>query len=45
MGRIQEIYRMVADTPPIIFQVLGEQKERLGKAKEKFGDYIEPEKF
>ncbi len=45
MGRIWEIYKMMPGTQQIIFQVLGEQRERLLQAKEKFGDYIPPEKF
>ena len=45
IGRIQEIYKMIADTPPIISSVLAEQKERLLEARKKFGDYIAPEKF
>ena len=45
IGRIQEIYRMIADTPPIIGQVLADQKDRLVQARAKFGDYISPEKL
>ncbi|MBU0534435.1 MAG: phosphoenolpyruvate carboxykinase (GTP) [Candidatus Omnitrophica bacterium] len=35
----------VSDTPPILLEVLNQQKERLIKAKERFGDYISPELF
>jgi phosphoenolpyruvate carboxykinase (GTP) len=44
--RIKNIYEtQVSDTPDILFKVLEEQKERLIKAREKFGDYIIPEKL
>ncbi|MCM8785624.1 MAG: phosphoenolpyruvate carboxykinase (GTP) [Candidatus Omnitrophica bacterium] len=35
----------IEDAPEEVFKVLQEQKERLLKAREKFGDYISPEKF
>ncbi|MFC1787052.1 phosphoenolpyruvate carboxykinase (GTP) [Halobacteriota archaeon] len=35
----------VSDAPKELFYVLDEQKERLVKAKEQFGDYISPENF
>jgi len=42
--RVERFYREnVADTPADVFRVLGEQCERLLKAKERFGDYISPE--
>lgn len=41
--RIEKIYReKVKDTPEIVFIELNNEKERLLKAKEKFGDYINP---
>ncbi len=41
--RIAEIYRTkVTNTPPILFEVLKEQKQRLEEAKLKHGDYITP---
>ena len=46
VDRIMKIYQtQVTDTPKIVFEVLEAQKERLNKAKESFGDYIEPETF
>ena len=46
VDRIMKIYQTeVTDTPKIVFEVLEAQKERLNKAKESFGDYIEPETF
>ena len=44
--RMREIYKTkVSDTPSIIFKVLEEQEERLNIAREKWGDYISPDKF
>ena len=44
--RISEIYRgKVADTPPLLFEILEKQKQRLLKAKTKLGDYITPERL
>ncbi len=44
--RITKIYRReVHDTPAIVFGVLEEQRKRLEDAREKFGDYVPPEKF
>ena len=41
--RIKKIYtERVKDTPPILFEVLEEEKKRLIDAKEKHGDYISP---
>ena len=46
IARITEIYRTkVPDTPPILFEVMEAQKQRLLEAREKFGDYISPEAF
>ena len=43
IDRIKKIYQTtVTDTPEIVFEVLEEQRQRLLKAKERFGDYIEP---
>ena len=43
IDRITKIYRTrVTDTPQILFKVLEEQRQRLIKAKEKYGDYIKP---
>jgi phosphoenolpyruvate carboxykinase (GTP) len=33
------------DAPQILFDVLEEQRERLLKAQEKYGDYINPEEL
>jgi len=44
--RILEIYKKdVADTPPLLFEVLAQQKKRLLAAKEKYGNYIVPNSF
>ncbi|MDI6861486.1 MAG: phosphoenolpyruvate carboxykinase (GTP) [Caldisericia bacterium] len=41
--RIEKIYReKVKDTPDVVFFELKNERERLIKAKEKFGDYINP---
>ncbi|MGQ9706401.1 MAG: phosphoenolpyruvate carboxykinase (GTP) [bacterium] len=46
IDRIESIYRTkVKDTPEVVFKVLEAQRERLNRAKEKFGDYILPEKL
>jgi len=46
IARIIEIYRTkVPDTPSILFEVMEAQRQRLLEAREKFGDYISPEKF
>ena len=45
--RVERFYKeKVADTPEELFTILNQQRERLLKAKEKFGmDYIPPESF
>jgi len=44
--RVENFYReKVADAPEELFVILGQQRERLLKAREKFGDYISPECF
>ncbi len=44
IDRIEKIYReKIDDTPEILFKVLDEQRKRLLDAKEKHGDYIDPE--
>jgi len=46
--RVKKIYEnkaQIPDTPEVLFRVLEEQKVRLNQAKEKFGDYITPDKF
>jgi len=46
IDRIESVYRSkVKDTPEVLFKALEEQRERLIKTKEKFGDYILPEKL
>ncbi|MEM3703481.1 MAG: phosphoenolpyruvate carboxykinase (GTP) [Candidatus Bathyarchaeia archaeon] len=46
IGRVKAFYKeKVADTPAELFQILDQQRERLLKAKERFGDYISPEEF
>jgi len=44
--RVERFYQeKVADTPPGLFQILDQQRERLLRARERFGDYISPESF
>jgi len=43
--RIKKIYQELDGIPDEVFKILEEQKERLEKAKEKFGEFINPEKF
>ena len=44
--RVERFYQeKVADTPTELFQILDQQRERLLRAKESFGDYISPESF
>jgi len=46
IDRIEKIYReKVADAPKILFDVLGEERKRLTSAREKWGDYIPPDRF
>lgn len=46
IDRIEEIYRKkVLDTPPVLFEVLEDQRARLNRARENFGDHIQPDKF
>lgn len=46
INRIVAIYRtQVPDAPPILFQVLEAQQNRLAAARERFGDIIPPEQF
>ncbi len=44
--RVEEFYKTkVPDTPHILFRVLEEQRQRLIKAREKYGDYVSPLKL
>ena len=44
--RVQRFYQEnVSDTPIELFEILDQQCKRLMNAKEKYGDYISPEKF
>ncbi|MGQ9760149.1 MAG: phosphoenolpyruvate carboxykinase (GTP), partial [Candidatus Methanomethylicaceae archaeon] len=44
--RVEKFYRENADDAPAeLFRVLSEQRERLLKFKDRFGEYISPEKF
>lgn len=46
IDRLLEIYQArVLDTPKSVFEVLKKQKRRLDEARDKFGDYVSPEKF
>lgn len=43
IDRLMEIYKIrVHDTPQLVFKVLEEQRERLKKARERYGNYISP---
>ncbi|AIF68938.1 phosphoenolpyruvate carboxykinase [Palaeococcus pacificus DY20341] len=43
--RIEKIYREVGNIPQELFDILEEERQRLLKAKEKYGDYISPFDF
>jgi phosphoenolpyruvate carboxykinase (GTP) len=44
--RVQRFYQEnVSDTPAELFELLDQQRQRLVEARERFGDYISPEKF
>jgi phosphoenolpyruvate carboxykinase (GTP) len=46
LERVEEFYgTKVNDTPQIVFKVFEEQRQRLIKAREEYGDYIVPAKF
>ena len=46
LERVEAFYRTkVNDTPQIVFKVFEEQRQRLIKAREEYGDYIVPAKF
>ena len=44
LARVDEFYRTnVPDTPQLVFTVFEEQRQRLIKAREEYGDYIVPD--
>ncbi len=44
--RMETIFKTrVQDTPKILFDVLNKQKDRLIKARERYGEYIKPDSF
>ena len=44
--RLANVYRdHVPDAPRLLFEKLQEQKERLEKARERFGDYVAPDRW
>jgi phosphoenolpyruvate carboxykinase (GTP) len=44
--RVEKFYQeRVTDTPEELFQILNQQRERLLRAKKRFGDYVSPEKM
>ena len=46
IDRVGTIFKhQVSNTPPLVFNILAEQKQRLNEAREKYGDYILPDKF
>jgi len=46
IDRLTKIYKTrVIETPQIVFKVFEEQRQRLIKAREKYGDYIKPATF
>jgi phosphoenolpyruvate carboxykinase (GTP) len=46
LDRIEHVYRnQVADTPAIVFEVLGAQRERLEEARTRHGDIIRPDQY
>lgn len=42
LERVYSIYRGIPDTPPLLFQILEEQRERLKSARQRHGDRIDP---
>ena len=43
LDRIEKIYRQdVADTPPVVFEALAAQRDRLGLLRASKGDYVSP---
>ena len=40
--RIEHIYRKIADTPPVVFELLNAQRQRLEKVKGQYGDHVSP---
>ena len=46
IDRIKKVYETtVTDTPKILFEILEEQRQRLLKTKETYGDYSDPEAY
>ncbi|MFQ6114604.1 MAG: phosphoenolpyruvate carboxykinase (GTP) [bacterium] len=46
IDRVKKIYEtQVSDTPRIVFDILEEQRQRLNKAREKYGEYIAPDRL
>ncbi len=46
LDRIEEIFRTrVADTPPVVFEILSGQRRRLEEAREACGDYVSPSHY
>ncbi len=46
LDRVEEFHRTkVPDAPPVLFEVLAAQRQRLLKARERFGAYVAPEAF
>ena len=44
--RVKRFYKeKVSDTPEELFQILDQQRERLLKTRERFGDYVPPDRF
>jgi phosphoenolpyruvate carboxykinase (GTP) len=43
--RVWSYYEAIPDTPKVLFDVLREEKERLKKARDRWGDIISPFKF
>ena len=46
IDRVEQYHReKVEASPEVLFDVLGEQRQRLLEAREQFGDYVEPARF
>ncbi|MFA4837742.1 MAG: phosphoenolpyruvate carboxykinase, partial [Dehalococcoidia bacterium] len=46
IDRIMRIYqKQVPDAPKVLYEILEEQRQRLLKAREKYGDYITPDQL
>jgi phosphoenolpyruvate carboxykinase (GTP) len=45
LDRIEAIWREVDNTPPVLFEALAAQRQRLDETRAKLGDYVSPFEF